>query len=79
MKTFLLKIVGSFMFEKIALFMAKAITKSTKNKTDDHLYDLIKAQIKGDEHLRKKAIKNLIKDGADFIEEELEDLFKKGK
>jgi hypothetical protein len=64
------------MFERVALFLAKAITKSTKNKVDDNIYDLIKGQIKGDSNLKKKAIKNLIKDGADFVEDELEDLLK---
>lgn len=76
---FILKLVGSFMFKRVAKFLVKAIVKSTKNTTDDNVYDLVIGQIDNKPELRKKAIKNLLKDGVDFVEGEIEDLFKKRK
>ena len=77
MKTILLKFIGSFMFKRVALFLAKAITDSSKNTVDDNVYDLIVGQINNDDRLKKKAIKNLVKNGADFVEDEIMEMLNK--
>ena len=66
MKVILLRFIGSFMFKRVALFLAKAITDSSKNKVDDNAYDLIVGQLNNDDGLKEKAIKNLIKNGSDI-------------
>lgn len=72
----LLKLVGSFMFKRVAKFLFKAIVDSTKNTTDNNIYDLFIGQIDNKPELRKRAIRNLIKEGVDFVEDELEYLLK---
>ena len=67
------------MFKRVAGFLMKAIVNSTKNQTDNNIYDLVIGQIYDKPELRKRAIRNLIIEGVDWVDGELDDLLKKGR